>query len=123
VPPPESGGEPRGTNADLNALPPELAKQSVSAAAVVLPLDAALGAIAHLSKKGRRLESWEGWVQLRDGTRMKSITHPGSFALPRDTARAAQTASEAIRRAQAMWDRNPDYANAALYFGLTFVEP
>ena len=119
---PQSGGESRSTNADLNALPPELAKQSISRAAVVLPKDAAVDAIAHLTKNGRRLESWEGWVLLKDGTRMKSITHPGSFALSRDAARAAQTASEAIRRAQAMWDRNPDYPNAALYFGLTFVE-
>jgi len=116
-------GEPRGTNADLSALPTELAKQSLSPAAIVLPKDAALEAITHLTKSGRRLESWEGWVHMRDGMRMKSITHPGSFALSRDAARAAQTASEAIRRAQAMWDRNPDYANASLYFGLTFVDP
>ena len=117
-----SGGDPKGTNADLSALPPELAKQSISRAAIVLPRDAALEAISQLTKNGRRLESWEGWVQLKDGTRMKSITHPGSFALPRDATRAAQTATDAIRRAQAMWDRNPDYVNAALYFGLSFVE-
>lgn len=117
-----SGGEPRGNNADLAALPPELAKQSISRAAIVLPKDAAIDAIAHLTKNGRRIENWEGWIQMRDGMRMKSITNPGSFALPRDATRAAETASEAIRRAQAMWDRNPDYANAALYFGLTFVD-
>lgn len=118
---PESGGgDPRSTNADLAALPPELAKLSLSEAMVILPQDAALAAIAHLTERGRRLEGWEGWVKLRDGGRAKSLTHGGSFALPRDPARAAQNATAAIRRAQTLWDRNPEYPGAALHFGLTF---
>jgi hypothetical protein len=118
----ESGsGDPRSSNADLVALPPELAKQSIAQGTVILPHDAALAAIAHLTQHGRRLESWEGWVKFRDGTRAKSLTHGGSFALSRDAARAAEIATAAIRRAQGLWDRNPEYPGAALYYGLTFV--
>jgi hypothetical protein len=115
------GGDPRSTNADLTALPPELAKQSISPSAVILPLDAALAAIAHMAQQGRRLENWEGWVKFRDGTRARSLSHGGSFALPRDPKGAAENATAAIRRAQSVWDRNPEYVGAMLYFGLTFA--
>lgn len=118
----ESGGDdPRSTRADLSALPPELAKQSISQATVILPRDAALAAIAHLTQHGRRLESWEGWIKFRDGTRAKSLGFGGSFALSRDPARAAEIATAGIRRAQGEWDRNPEYSDATLYYSLTFV--
>lgn len=114
------GGDPRGTNADLAALPPELAKQSISPTTLMLPLAAAVEAIAHLTRQGRRLDSWEGWVKLHDGTRAKSLAHGGSFALSRDPARAAASATEAIKKAQIFWERNPEYPAAELYFALTF---
>lgn len=117
------GGDPRSTNADLTALPPELAKQSISSAAIILPLDAALAAIAHMAEQGRRVENWEGWVKFRDGTRARSLSHGGSFALPRDAKRAAESATAAIRRAQSTWDRNPEYVGTMLYFGLMFGNP
>lgn len=117
-----SSGDPRGNNADLAALPPELAKQSISQTTLMLPLDAALAAIAHLTQHGRRVENWEGWVKLRDGTRAKSLMHGGSFALSRDPARAAATATSAIQKAQAHWERNPEFPGANLYFSLTFVQ-
>ena len=112
-------------DASASGLPPELAKQSISPIAIILPLDAAIEAIGHVTQNGRRLDQWEGWVRMRDGSRTKSLTHGGSFALPRDAARAAETATAAMRKAQAHWERNPDYPGAALYFGLTFgpVEP
>ena len=89
----------------------------------MLPRAAAIAAIAHLTQQGRRLESWEGWVKLRDGTRAKSLTHGGSFALSRDAARAATIATEAIKKAQIFWERNPEYPGAELYFALTFGAP
>ncbi|MGH7678293.1 MAG: hypothetical protein ACRENU_07495 [Gemmatimonadaceae bacterium] len=107
----------------VSALPPDLAKQSLSQTAIILPFDAALEAIAQLTRSGRRLENWEGWVRMRDGNRTKSLTHGGSFALSRDPARAADTASGAIRRAREYWQRNPEYPDAELYFGLTFAPP
>jgi hypothetical protein len=107
---------------DANAgdLPPELAKQSISQTSIILPFDAAIEAIAHQTRNGRRLDQWEGWVKLRDGSRAKSLMHGGSFALSRDPQRAAESATTAIRRAQEYWQRNPDYPGAELYFGLTF---
>ena len=117
----ESGrGDSRGTHADLAALPPELAKQSLSEVNIILPYDAALEAIAHLTQHGRRLEQWEGWVKLRDGSRAKSLTHGGSFALSRDPARAAEAATSAIKKSHAHWQRSPEYSEATLYFGLSF---
>ena len=86
----------------------------------MLPLDAALAAIAFLSQHGRLIENWEGWVSLHDGSRTKSLNHPGSFALSRDPKRAAETTAAAIQKAQAAWERNPEYRGAALYFGLSF---
>lgn len=116
----KGGGDPRVTNADLAALPPELAKQSISQGMVMLPRDAALAAIAYLSEHGRLIENWEGWMRLSDGSRTKSLNHPGSFALSRDPQRAAQAAVAAMQKAQAEWDRRPEYHGATLYFGLSF---
>jgi hypothetical protein len=100
-----------------------LARLSLSRRVAILPFDAALTAIEHGVASGQRLESWEGWVKLRDGSRAKSLTHAGSFALPRDAARAAETATAAIRKARDTWARNPEYPGAELYFGLYFAEP
>ena len=115
-----SSGDPTITNADLAALPPELSKQSLSRAVIILPLDGALQAIEILTQRGRRLENWEGWVRLRDGGRAKSLSHSGSFALSRDPKRAAETAQASMRKAKASWERNPEYRGGELYFGLTF---
>ena len=104
----------------VGGLPPELAKQSLSQAAIILPFDAALEAIAHFTRLGHRLESWEGWVRMRDGSRAKSLTHGGSFALSRDPTRAAESATAGIRRARDYWQRNPEYPGAELYYGLSF---
>lgn len=118
---PQAGaGDPRGRSADLDALPPELIDRSLSASTIILPLDQALQAISHLTQQGRRLESWEGWVKMPDGGRAKSLTHAGSFALPRDPAGAAESAVKAVRRAQEHWNRAPEYPGAQLYFGLFF---
>lgn len=114
------GGDSRGTNADLAALPPDIAKQSISDVTVILPYDAALAAIAHLTQHGRRLEGWEGWLRLRDGSRTKSLTHGGTFALSRDPARAAEAATSGIQKAQSYWQRNPEYPGATLYYALAF---
>ena len=102
-------------------LPAEIVSQSISSGAIILPRDAALAAIAHMTQHGRRLENWEGWVRLRDGGRTRSLQHAGSFALPADAAGAAEKGAAGIRRAAEHWARNPEYAGAELYFGLTFV--
>lgn len=114
------GGDPRDV-ADLTGLPPELTRLSLSPAVAILPFDAALAAIAHATSNGRRLESWEGWVRLSDGSRAKSLTHGGSFALSRDPARAAESASAGIQKAHAAWQRNPEYPGGDLYYGLYFA--
>jgi hypothetical protein len=100
-------------------LPADLAERSLSAREIVLNLADAERAIEHLGKTGRRLESWEGWVKFADGSRTHSLRHPGSFVLPADGARAAAVTLENIRKAQATWDRAPEYPGALLYFCLT----
>ena len=104
---------------DLSLLPSALADKSISAREIVLSLPDAERAIEHLRKSGHRLESWEGWVKFADGSRTRSLRHPGSFVLPPDGARAAAVALEHIRKAQETWDRTPEYPGAALYFCLT----
>jgi len=116
----QGSSDPRASAADLAGLPPELARQSISQSVIMLPLDAAIQAVELLTQRGRRLENWEGWVRMHDGTRAKSLSHAGSFALSRDAARAAETAIAAMRKASASWDRNPEYSGATLYFALSF---
>lgn len=119
---PDSGsGDPRERSADHAALPAALADASLSDRTLILPFDAALAAIDHLTNDGRRIENWEGWVKMRDGGRAKSLSHGGSFALPPDPSRAAATAKAGITRAHERWQRSPEYTGAELYFGLTFA--
>jgi hypothetical protein len=114
------GGDAHERTSDIAALPPELSSQSLSRAAIILPLDGALLAIAHLTRAGWRLENWEGWVKMRDGGRAKSLAHAGSFALPQDPARAADAAAAGMKRADERWRRDAEYPGAELYYGLTF---
>ena len=119
---PDTGGvDPRESSAD-HALPRALAEQSLSPRDIILPYDAALAAIDQLTATGRRIENWEGWVKLRDGARAKSLSFGGSFALPSEPPRAADTAKAGITRAHERWQRDPEYPGAELYFGLTFAQ-
>jgi hypothetical protein len=104
---------------DLSLLPQDLATRSLSTREIVLLASDAERAIDHLTKSGRRLEAWEGWVRFSDGGRTKSLRHPGSFVLPTDAARAASAALESIRKTQQTWDRDPEYPGATLYYCLT----
>lgn len=118
-----AGGDRHYTDADLAELPPELAAQSIATSRILLPKAAALDALAHLAARGRVIEHWEGWIRLPDGSRVKSLSHQGSFALPRDAQRAAEVARRGIESAQARWDRDPEYPNATLCFALSFQAP
>lgn len=89
---------------------------------LLLPFDAALKEIADRAERGIRLENWEGWVQFPQGMRAKSLSVSGSFALSRDPAHAASSATAGIQTAHARWQRNPEYPGAELLFGLTFGE-
>ena len=104
---------------DHSYLPSDLAARSLSAREIVLTLADAERAIEHFGETGQRLEGWEGWVKFADGSRTHSLRHPGSFVLPIDATRAAAVTLESIRKAQAAWDRSPEYPGAALYFCLT----
>jgi hypothetical protein len=104
---------------DIALLPDDIAQRSLSTREIVLTLTDAERAIEHLGKAGRRLEAWEGWVKFADGSRTHSLRHPGSFVLPSDAARAAAVTLDNIRKAQAVWDRAPEYPGAQLYFCLT----
>lgn len=105
----------------LAMLPAELAARSLSKHEVVMRHDDALAALEHLERAGLRVESWEGWVRLADGTRTKSLSHQGTFALPLDSAASVATAREMIGQAQRRWDRAPEYAGGELYFKITVV--
>lgn len=104
---------------DIGLLPPELAAHSLSTRDIVLSLADAERAIAHLSATGQRVETWEGWVRFPDGTRTQSLRHPGAFVLPADGARAAAATVDGMRKAQAAWERAPEYPGATLFFHLT----
>ena len=108
-------------SSNLAVLPDELAARSLSKQDVVMRHDDAAAALDHLGRAGLRIESWEGWVRLADGTRTKSLMHQGSFALPLDPSASIATAREMISQAQQRWDRSPEYPAGELYFKLTVV--
>ena len=105
----------------LAILPAELAARSLSRQEVVLRHEDALAALDHLERAGMRAESWEGWVLLADGTRTKSLSHQGTFALPLDAAASVAIVREMIGQAQRRWDRSPEYPGGDLYFKITVV--
>jgi hypothetical protein len=109
------------SSSHLAMLPAELAARSLSRQEVVMRHDDALAALEHLERADLRVESWEGWVRLADGTRTKSLLHQGTFALPLDAAASVATAREMIGQAQRRWDRSPEYAGGELYFKITVV--
>jgi hypothetical protein len=109
------------SSSHLAVLPDELAARSLSKHDVVMRHDDALAALDHLDRAGLRIESWEGWVRLTDGTRTKSLMHMGSFALPLDASASITTTREMIAQAQRRWDRAPEYPGGELYFKLTVV--
>jgi hypothetical protein len=109
------------SSSNLAVLPDELAARSLSKQDVVMRHDDAVVALDHLGRAGLRIESWEGWVRLADGTRTKSLMHQGSFALPLDGPASIDAAREMIEQAQRRWDRSPEYPGGELYFKLTIV--
>ena len=109
------------SSSHLAVLPEPLAARSLSKHDVVMRHDDALSALDHLGRAGLRIESWEGWVRLADGTRTKSLMHQGSFALPLDASASVTTAREMITEAQKRWDRSPEYGGGELYFKLSVV--
>jgi hypothetical protein len=109
------------SSSHLAMLPAELAARSLSRQEVVLRYDDAVAALDHLERAGLRVESWEGWVRLADGTRTTSLAHQGTFALPLDAAASVAEAREMIGQAQRRWDRSPEYAGGELYFKITVV--
>ena len=100
----------------LTLLPADLAARSLSRTEIVLPLEDAVRAVQHLATEGRRIESWDGWVQFADGGRTHSLVHTGSFALPMDAAESARTTVAQMQAAQAKWNRMPEYPGASLFF-------
>jgi hypothetical protein len=115
------GGTRDYSDAALAALPPELSVQSLATSRIILPKAATFAALDHLAAQGRLLQNWEGWIHLANGGRVKSLSHTGSFALPRDPKAAAERARAGIDAAQARWDRDPEYPNAKLVFALTYA--
>jgi len=88
---------------------------------IVLGLEDALHAIAHFTRAGKRVERWEGSVVLRNGQRIRSLEHGGTFALSRDPARAAAFAEAGMRKASATWARRPEFEGAILEFEMAFA--
>lgn len=118
---PPDGSARNSPDAAFAALPSELAAQSVSKSRIIMPKAPAIEALALLASRDFLLENWEAWMQLPNGSRVKSLSHQGSFALPRDAKRAAEKAKAGIEAAQARWDRDPEYPNAALVFVLSYA--
>ena len=119
--PPADGSSRHYTDAALAALPPELAARSLSTGRVLMPRTAVLEALDILAAQGRVLESWDVWMVLPNGSRVKSLSHGGSFALPREPKRAAEKARAGIEATQARWDRDPEYPTAVLHFALNYA--
>ena len=84
----------------------------------MLGYEDAVSAVDHIARTGRRIEAWEGWVQMPEGARTHSLAYPGSFALPMQAGPAAEAARRTMAEAHAAWEHSPEYPNASLFFSL-----
>ncbi|WP_124448642.1 hypothetical protein [Burkholderia sp. Bp8992] len=84
----------------LEILPPEIARHSISRREIVLPLNAAIAAIDWCAINQIHLLGWEGWIQSADGrvghgnapqgtTSLESLSIPDAADFCRRTIRAA----------------------------------
>jgi hypothetical protein len=103
---------------DVDLLPPDLAERSLSRQTIILPPADIPAALDHLLAAGRRVTAWEGWVNLPDGGRTRSLAYPGAFVLPIDAERAAAAVREQVAETVARFARRPEYPGADLYVGL-----
>ncbi|MBC7788418.1 MAG: hypothetical protein H7Z74_00620 [Anaerolineae bacterium] len=87
----------------------------------MLGYEDALLAVDHIAGTGRRIEAWEGWVQMPEGARTHSLAHPGSFALPMQPGPAADAARRTMAEAHAAWEHAPEYPKASLFFSLVIA--
>lgn len=102
---------------DNDLLPPELAQHSLSDREIVLPYSEAIEAIDHLSGIGYRLLGWEGWLRYADGSRGHSGRHQGTEGVERmDVAEAADYCKLTIKDSHEIWQKDPCYRGADLYF-------
>lgn len=105
---------------DLDLLPNKLASQSISKLEIVLPLAAALEAVAILEAKQIKILGWEGWVKTPEG-------RVGHGNAPRGTAGlefySVNEAADLCRRTMevdaARWNSDNTETKDKLYFCIT----
>ena len=104
----------------LQALPRELALQSISQREIVLPLNAAIAAIDHFANHQIQILGWEGWIQSSDGRVGHGNAPQGTTSLEHLTiAEAADFCRRAITAAATAWLESCAGTTDRLYFCVT----
>ncbi|KVH41618.1 hypothetical protein WJ39_05015 [Burkholderia diffusa] len=104
----------------LQVLPRELARQSISQQEIVLPLDAVIAAIDYCANHGIRILGWEGWIQSSDGRVGHGNAPQGTTNLAHLTmVEAADFCRRTIRAAATAWSESCPGTTDRLYFCVT----
>ena len=105
---------------DLELLPADIAKISISDDEIVLPMEQALVAIDLLEKRGIRVVGWEGWIKDREGDIGHSNAPQGTVSLAHlSVSQAAEVCRRTIREEGEKWRRENLNSPDELYFCIT----
>jgi len=104
----------------LQMLPPEIARHSISHREVVLPLNAAIAAIDWFAINQIHLLGWEGWIQSADGRVGHGNAPQGTTSLEGlSIPDAADFCRRTIRAAALEWSKTYPETTDRLHFCIT----
>lgn len=114
----------------INLLPLELQENSLSKKEVILSLEDALKAVDIYSTNNWLVLNWEGWVKYSEGKHGHSEKHRGTSDIFKKkdedwetfVERSASYCIKTIIKAQDLWNMEPEYPDAMLYFCITAIE-
>ena len=114
---------------ELDALPSELRKKSLSESEIVLGYEDALSAIDCLINNRWGLHKWDGLVLLPDGKITASLDHQGTCVILKEESETwegyMQSSAEFCRRimeiSRRSWNYKPEVEGGTLYFRLSAI--
>jgi len=104
----------------LEILPPDIARRSISRREIVLPLDAAIAAVDWCATNRIHILGWEGWVQSPDGRVGHGNAPQGTTSLEDlSVLDAADFCRQTIRAAALEWTETYPKTTDRLHFCIT----
>lgn len=114
---------------EIDYLPIDLRRESLSDREIVLPYSEVLKAIDILVNADWAVLSWEGWLKYSDGKVGHSSEYHGTVVIEQDenelwhdyVVRSASFCRRTIEQAQQQWNGKPEKVNAELYYCIVAI--